>query len=242
MAAKPRVTNLCATAATTKNKLEHFADIYQRACDRHGEASALTQLMPAVRSPRALAQSKDDRWLAQMTRCVFQAGFVWRVVDHKWDDFEDVFFGFPPQKIVMLSPEQIDRFASNPRIIRNRQKVLSVQANAQFILDTTLKHGSFGKFIGHWPAQDLIGLFAVLKTGGSRLGGMTGQRVLRNMGKDTFILTGDVVRCLQRSGLDIGENPSSKNKLQLVQNAFNQWHEESALPYSHISRICALSL
>ncbi len=70
-----------------------------------------------------------------MTRCIFQAGFVWRVVDHKWDDFEDVFFGFPPEKIIMLSPEQIDRFAQNPRIIRNRQKVLSVQANARFILD-----------------------------------------------------------------------------------------------------------
>jgi 3-methyladenine DNA glycosylase Tag len=198
--------------------------------------------MPTVRSSRALARSKDDRWLAQMTRCVFQAGFVWRVVDHKWDDFEDVFFGFPPQKIVMLSPEQIDRFAANPRIIRNRQKVLGVQANAQFILDINQEYGCFGKFIAHWPAQDLIGLFALMKRQGSRLGGMTGQRVLRNMGKDTFIITGDVVRCLQRNGVDVGDNPSSKRKLQLIQDAFNQWHEESGLPYSHISRICALSL
>ena len=35
----------------------------------------------------------DDRYLSEMTRCIFQAGFVWRVVDNKWDDFEDVFFG-----------------------------------------------------------------------------------------------------------------------------------------------------
>ena len=198
--------------------------------------------MPAVRSPRALAQSKNDRWLAQMTRCIFQAGFVWRVVDHKWDDFEDVFFGFPPEKIVLLSPEQIDRFAQNARIIRNRQKVLSVQANARFILDITREHGSFGQFISRWPAQELIELFALLKNQGSRLGGMTGQRVLRNMGKDTFIVTADVVRCLQRSGLDIGDNPTSKRELRLTQGAFNQWHEQSKLPFSHISRICALSL
>jgi 3-methyladenine DNA glycosylase Tag len=222
--------------------LEHFTHIHQRASERHGGVSALKKLMPTVRSSRALARSKDDRWLAQMTRCVFQAGFVWRVVDHKWDDFEDVFFGFPPQKIVMLSPEQIDRFAANPRIIRNRQKVLGVQANAQFILDIAQEHGCFGKFIAHWPTQDLIGLFARMKRQGSRLGGMTGQRVLRNMGKDTFIITGDVVRCLQRNGVDVGDNPSSKRKLQLIQDAFNQWHEESGLPYSHISRICALSL
>ncbi len=198
--------------------------------------------MPAVHSARALAQSKNDRWLAQMTRCIFQAGFVWRVVDHKWDGFEDVFFGFPPEKIVMLSPDQIDRFAQNPRIIRNRQKVLSVQANARFILDICAAHGSFGKFIGHWPAQELIELFALLKSRGSRLGGMTGQRVLRNMGKDTFIVTADVVRCLQRSGLDIGDNPGSKRELRLIQGAFNKWHEESELPYSHLSRIAALSV
>jgi 3-methyladenine DNA glycosylase Tag len=222
--------------------LERFDQIYQRACERQGGESALGELMPVVRSARALARTKNDRWLAQMTRCIFQAGFVWRVVDHKWDGFEDVFFGFPPEKIVMLSPEQIDRFAQNPRIIRNRQKVLSVQANARFILDISAEHGSFGKFIGNWPAQDLIGLFALLKTRGSRLGGMTGQRVLRNMAKDTFIVTGDVVRCLQRSGLDIGDNPGSKRELRLIQGAFNQWHEESALPYSHLSRTCALSL
>lgn len=222
--------------------MEHFDHIYQRACERHGGEPALGKLMPVVRSPKALAQSKDDRWLAQMTRCIFQAGFVWRVVDHKWADFEDVFFGFPPEKIVLLSPEQIDRFAQNACIIRNRQKVLSVQANAQFILDISREHGSFGKFISRWPAQELIDLFTLLKNRGSRLGGMTGQRVLRNMGKDTFIVTADVVRCLQRSGLDIGDNPSSKREMQLIQGAFNRWHEDSALPFSHISRICAMSL
>jgi 3-methyladenine DNA glycosylase Tag len=222
--------------------LERFEQIHQRASARHGGESALGALMPVVRSSRALAQSRNDRWLAQMTRCIFQAGFVWRVVDHKWEGFEEVFFGFPPEKIVMLSPEQIDRFAQNPRIIRNRQKVLSVQANARLILDVSAEHSSFGKFIGSWPAQELIELFAMLKHRGSRLGGMTGQRVLRNMGKDTFILTPDVVRCLQRSGLDIGDNPGSKRELRLIQGAFNQWHEESKRPYSHMSRICALSM
>ena len=222
--------------------MKRFEHIIQRARDHQGGQLRLEEMMPTVRSTRALAQAKDNRWLAQMTRCVFQAGFVWRVVDHKWDGFEEVFFGFPPDKIVMLSPDQVDRFAQNPRIIRNRQKVLGVQANAQFILDITREHDSFGKFISRWPTHDLIGLFATMKKRGSRLGGMTGQRVLRNMGKDTFIITGDVVRCLQHSGLDIGNNPSSKRELGLIQNTFNVWHEESGLPYSHISRICALSL
>jgi len=196
-----------------------FEAIHQRACERHGGEKALKKLLPRARGARALAKTGDDRWLAEMTRCVFQAGFVWRVVNQKWDDFEDVFFGFPPDRIVMLSPEQLDRFAQNPRIIRNRQKVLTVQHNARFILDIAAEHGSFGKFAGSWPGEDLVGLFDLLKKRGARLGGMTGQRVLRNMGKDTFIVTGDVTRCLQREGLDITASPSTKREYALIQRA-----------------------
>jgi 3-methyladenine DNA glycosylase Tag len=222
--------------------MEKFEAIHHRASVRKGGESELRKLLPKVRSSRALAATKDDRWLAQMTRCIFQAGFVWRVVDRKWDDFEELFFGFPPQKIVMLSPDQLDRFAQNPKIIRNRQKVLTVQHNAQFILDTASDHGSFGKFVSRWPQEDLISLFALMKKHGSRLGGMTGQRVLRNMGKDTFVVTPDVVRCLQRAGADISDSPTSKRELALIQATFNNWHEESELPYSHLSRISACSI
>jgi len=198
--------------------------------------------MPKVRGARALANTTDDRWLAEMTRCIFQAGFVWRVVNHKWDDFEDVFFGFPPDRIVMLSPEQLDRFAQNPRIIRNRQKVLTVQHNAHFILDIAREYGNFGKFVSKWPGDDLIGLFELMKKRGARLGGMTGQRVLRNLGKDTFIVTGDVTRCLLQQGLDISDSPTSKREYRLIQQTFNEWHAQSGLPYSHLSRIAALSV
>jgi len=222
--------------------MEKFSAIQARASERVGGNKALMGLMPKVKTPRAVAATRNDRWLAQMTRCVFQAGFVWRVVDHKWDDFEDVFFGFPPEKIVLLSPEQLDKFSQNPRIIRNRQKVLTVQHNAHFIQNVTREYGSFGKFVSKWPDDDLIGLFAYLKKHGARLGGMTGQRVLRNMGKDTFVVTGDVTRCLIRSGLDIKPQPTSQREMKLIQSAFNQWHEESGLPYAHISRIAALSV
>lgn len=222
--------------------MERFKTIHQRASDRHGGDRALAKLMPKVRRARALAGSGDDRYLSEMTRCIFQAGFVWRVVNQKWDDFEEVFFGFPPEKIVMLGPEQLERFGQNKRIIRNMQKIVAVQHNARFILDVAKEHGSFGKFISRWPSDNLIELFAYMKKYGNRLGGMTGQRVLRNMGKDTFVLTGDVTRCLQRAGVDITDTPGSKRELKLVQQVFNRWHEESGLPYSHISRVCACSL
>ena len=222
--------------------MEKFSAIYQRACKRKGGEAELAALLPAVRSPRSLARLADHRALAEMTRCVFQAGFVWRVVDAKWDDFEQVFFGFPPERIVLLSPDQIDRICLDPRIIRNRQKVLSIQQNARFLLELAEEHGNFGRYIGRWPSTELVALMAELRKRGSRLGGMSGQRVLRNLGRDTFITTGDVVRCLQRAGLDISDSPTGKRELQRVQEAFNRWHDESGLPYSHLSRICACAL
>ncbi len=222
--------------------MKKFADIHREASRRKGGESALQALLPTVRSARALAATGDDRYLSQMTRCIFQAGFVWRVVDNKWDGFEELFFGFPPEKIVLLSPDQIDRFAGDTRIIRNRQKVLAVQHNARYLLDVAREYGGFGRFIGQWPSSDLVGLFAHMKKHGSRLGGMTGQRVLRNMGRDTFIVTPDVTRCLQRAGADISDNPATKRELGIIQAVFNQWHEASGLPYSHLSRICACSI
>jgi len=222
--------------------MESFEDIYQRACERKGGEAEVAALLPNVRSRRALTATGDDRYLSEMTRCVFQAGFVWRVVNNKWEGFEEVFFGFPPEKIVLLSPEQLEKFGQNTRIIRNMQKILAVQHNARFILDIAQEHGCFGKFIAHWPGDTLIDLFAYLKKHGSRLGGMTGQRILRNMGKDTFVITGDVTRALQQAGVDIKSNPTSKRELTLIQQCFNQWHEESGLAYSHMSRICACSV
>lgn len=222
--------------------MEKFELIYERACERKGGEKALLRLLPDFRSARALNTTRDDRWLAEMTRCTFQAGFVWRVINQKWDDFEEIFFGFAPEKVLLLSPDQIDNIARNPRIVRNRQKVLCVQHNALYVRDVSRGHGSFGRFVSGWPQEDLIGLFTHLKKHGSRLGGMTGQRVLRNMGRDTFILTGDVVRCLRRAGLEISDTPSSQRELRLAQDAFNTWHSETGLPLSHISRICACSV
>jgi 3-methyladenine DNA glycosylase Tag len=216
--------------------------IHQRALRRKGGEEALQALLPQVRSARGLARVKDNHCLSQMTRCIFQAGFVWRVVNQKWEGFEDVFFGFPPDRIVMLSPEQIERIGQDERIIRNMQKVLSVQHNARYILDVSREHGCFGRFLAQWPAEDLVGLLTHMKKQGSRLGGMTGQRVLRNLGKDTWIVTGDVVRCVQDAGVEIKDNPTSARDMKLIQDAFNQWHQESGLPLAHLSRIAACSV
>lgn len=222
--------------------MNRFDNIYELAARQKGGADELQKLLPEVPAPEAVAALDESRFLAEMSRCVFQAGFRWSVIDRKWSGFEEVFYGFDPNTILGLPFEVWEDIGRDERIVRVQRNIRSVRANARFIEDVILEQGSFGQFIAGWPLADLVGLFALLKKRGSRLGGNTGQRFLRNIGKDTFILGGDVVRCLQNSGLEISDSPSSRRDMMLIQEAFNSWHEQTGLPYSHLSRIAAYSI
>jgi len=126
--------------------------------------------------------------------------------------------------------------------VRNPQKIAAVQANARFVADIAREHGSFGKFLAQWPANEQVGLLDLLGKRGARLGGRTGQYFLRFIGKDGFVTSSDVVACLRDAGLDIAENPTSKKDLRKVQDQFNAWAAETGLPLTHLSRICAMSI
>lgn len=218
-----------------------FQDIYEAAAERKGGAQEIAKLMPETESKAAIASLPDDRFLAGMTKQIFRAGFVWRVIETKWSGFEEAFAGFDPADMAMLYEDRVDELMQDTRIVRNRSKIETVQHNARFILEIAQSHGSFGKFLAEWPEGDQIGLMEILKKRGARLGGMTGQYFIRFMGKDSFILSKDVVRALNRAGVVAGD-PTSKTDLKSVQAAFNAWHEESGKPYAHMSRILALSV
>ncbi|NNE21558.1 MAG: 3-methyladenine DNA glycosylase [Rhizobiales bacterium] len=188
-----------------------------------------------------LAALGDDRWLSQITRCVFQAGFSWKVIETKWPGFEEAFEGFQPRRWKMMSDDDLDRLVKDKAIVRNPQKILSVRGNAQFLCDLADEHGSAAAFFAGWPVSDQIGLMDLMKKRGSRLGGTTGQVLLRRMGKDGFIMSGDVVKALIREGI-VDKPPTSKKALATVQDAFNAWHDETGRPYTHLSRILAMSV
>jgi 3-methyladenine DNA glycosylase Tag len=128
------------------------------------------------------------------------------------------------------------------RIVRNGAKIGSVRENAQFVQHVAKEHGSFGSFLAGWPSSDEVGLLDILAKRGSRLGGNTGQMLLRFLGFDGFVTSKDVVACLRDAGLDVAEEVKSRRDLKLVQDQFNAWARESGLPYVHLSRICALSI
>jgi 3-methyladenine DNA glycosylase Tag len=128
------------------------------------------------------------------------------------------------------------------RIVRNAAKIMSVRTNASFIRDIAKEHGSFGGLLGSWRSSDEIGLLDLLAKRGSRVGGNTGQMLLRFLGWDGFVMSKDVIACLRDAGLDVGEEIKSKRDLAKVQAQFNTWAQETGLPYAHLSRICAMSI
>ena len=219
-----------------------FKTIRARAEKRKGGAKALNKLLPPKPAPKALAKLGDDRVLAEMTRRAFSAGFAWSVIDAKWTGFEHAFLAFEPGLLSLQPDEFWDALIRDTRIVRNGAKIMSVRANAGFVREVAKEHGSFGKWLAAWPSSDQIGLLERLTKRGSRLGGNTGQMLLRFLGWDGFVTSRDVVACLRDAGLDIAEAVTSKRDLAKVQAQFNAWAEETGLPYTHLSRICAMSI
>ena len=190
----------------------------------------------------ALAKVPDDRVLSTMAERVFAAGFVWSVIEQKWPGFEEAFLGFEPKRLLFQPDDFWHDLASDKRIVRNPQKIRSVRDNAVFVERVSKEHGSFGKFLAAWPAADQVGLTGYLSKHGSRLGGNTGQYLLRWLEWDSFIISRDMSAALRDAGLDIAENPTSKRDLDKIQAQINVWVAETGLPRKHISRVLSMSI
>lgn len=219
-----------------------FSTIRARAEQRKGGAEALQRLLPPAPDPAALAALTDDRVLAEMARRVFCAGFAWNVIDAKWPGFEAAFRGFAPGPLSLQPDEFWDALTKDVRIVRNGAKIMSVRTNAGFVSAVAQEHGSFGRMLAKWPSSDEIGLLGLLAKRGSRLGGNTGQMLLRFLGWDGFVTSRDVVACLRDAGLDVAETISARRDLAKVQAQFNAWAAETGLAYIQLSRICAMSI
>lgn len=222
--------------------MHSFAVILARAEQRKGGPEMLGALLPQPTANEDLKNIPDDRILAEMARRIFCSGFSWQVVESKWSGFEAAFLGFAPLELVFQPNEFWDGLTRDPRIVRNAAKILAVRENAAFVREISSQYAGFGQFLAKWPASDQIGLLEIFNKQGSRLGGNTGQMLLRFLGWDGFVLSRDVVACLRDAGLDIAEEAKSKRDLAKVQARFNAWAEETGLCYAQLSRICAMSI
>ena len=219
-----------------------YTNLYDVACLRKGGSDVVESLLPTVATTAQLSGLGSDRYLAEFTRKVFQSGFVWRIVNNKWPHFEEVFWGFDIERLLMMPDDMLERKASDPGIIRNFSKVKTVLDNALMISDTERREDkSFGEFIASWPDGDVIGLWLFLKKHGSRLGGNTGPYALRTLGVDTFLMTADVEFFLRENDI-IDSGTHSLRALKATQAKFNDLREERGRSLSELSRLFSLGV
>ena len=141
----------------------------------------------------------------------------------------------------MMPDDMLERKASDPAIIRNYRKVLTIRNNAQMLKNISDEFGSVAQWFVDWPKEDTLGLWGYLKKHGDRLGGNTGPYSLRVLGKDTFIVSRDVEAYFRANKLIEG-GISSKKSMTVIQNAFNGWRDETNLSLQELSQILSFSI
>ncbi|MEM6462154.1 MAG: DNA-3-methyladenine glycosylase I [Pseudomonadota bacterium] len=221
--------------------MRDFDAIYKISASRKGGAEAFEATLSSPLSAAALSAIPDHRWLSMMSKCVFQAGFNWKVVDSKWNDIETAFEDFDVGRMGFMTDDDIADHLNNPKIIRHGKKIAAIRDNALFLSDLARESGSAATVFAHWPSADYVGLLSMLKKRASRLGGNSAMYFLRFMGVDSFILSRDVSAALIREGV-VDKTPSSNRDMEKVQAAFNSWSSQSGRPLMQISRVLACSI
>lgn len=221
--------------------MRSFEGLMDLAVAFRGSREAVEAELPSGKTAAEIKKVGDDRILSLMARGVFQAGFSWKVIAKKWPGFEEAFEGFVPVRWKFMSDDDLESLLKDTRIVRHGQKILSVRDNAIMLCDLDDEYGSAAACFADWPQDDLIGLLEMMKKRGGRLGGGTGQYFLRQLGKDSWVMSRDVVAALVREGV-VDKAPTGKAAQRLVQAAFNECAAESKRPFAHISRVLAMSV
>lgn len=81
-----------------------------------------------------------------------QAGLSWYTILKRRAAYRKLFKQFDPDKVALLSDEELESILANDTIIRNRLKVFAARKNAQVFLAIQKEFGSFNNYI--WQFVD----------------------------------------------------------------------------------------
>src|SRR5260370_13050205 len=124
-----------------------------------------------MEGPPQITTRRLADYLDVMSKVVFQSGMSWRVVEAKWAGTREAFHGFDPQRLIDLTPDEVDELAKDTRLIRNRRKIEATIQNAQTLLDLDRQHHGFKRYLESFAdynalSADLVKRFKFLgKTG-----------------------------------------------------------------------------
>jgi len=220
--------------------MKSYQTIYETALILNPDKD-VENILPKADSDEILS-ARDDLWyLSTMSRRIFRAGLKHSMVDAKWPEFEKAYHNFDLDFVRTMSDEDLDVLMANRLLIRHWGKIHSVRHNASIMYEQFTQTPGFGHYLVSWPSSNIVGLWQEIKKHYKQMGGYSVPYFLRMAGKDTFILTQDVIRALNRWGAYQGV-PSSIKAKQQVQNVFNILSEESGRELCQLSRILALSV
>ncbi len=107
----------------------------------------------------------DDALLELMSLQVFQAGLTWRMVLSRRDSFRAAFADWKIDAVAAMGPPDVERLREDSGIIRNRQKIQAVIANAGIIQHLQEEHGGFCQwFYDLLPGSDYPSLQKELRS------------------------------------------------------------------------------
>lgn len=221
--------------------MRQFDDLLAIALDHKGSRDAILAHVVPPKTPDEIAAIPDDRWLSTFAGGIFVTGLSTAMVEKKWPDIEEAFDQFAVAPIAHMSEDRFDALLRDTRIIRSGAKVQAIRDNALLILETSAKHGGFGRFIADWPGDRMGELILWLRKHGSRLGGTVAPYSLRRLGKDTFVPTPSVIARLKAEGVISGA-PNSQKAMLAVQEAMNTWAAQSGESLATISAVLAQSI
>ena len=90
----------------------------------------------------------DDRKLFEfLVLETFQAGLTWELILNRRESFREAFDNFEPKIVANYSDKKINNLLNNPKIIRNKLKIMSSINNACRVLEIQKEFGSFSNFI-----------------------------------------------------------------------------------------------
>jgi DNA-3-methyladenine glycosylase I len=76
-----------------------------------------------------------------------QAGLSWSTILNKRENYRRAFAGFDPATVARFTATDITRLLGDAGIVRHRQKIESVVANARAFLRVQEEHGSFDRYV-----------------------------------------------------------------------------------------------
>jgi len=98
-------------------------------------------------APPQIKPKRLGDYLEVMSKSVFQSGMSWDVIENKWPGLREAFGSFDAESVARMSDREIDKLATDTRVIRNRRKIAAIVENANRMIALDAQHKGFRKYL-----------------------------------------------------------------------------------------------